>query len=156
MTKEELVFLSLLIEGSDEQNGIFFIEEDRETTMKDFCGVNCYDTLKKGVYIYGTQIENVNFLEHYEPTKVYEILEDVLQKIYYFDIDNIINISEVKAANEAVKNYGVNECYYYYDSFNDIYIIYIKFENENIILGKTQSKNLLRKYINVPCIEKVM
>jgi len=99
MTKLQLNFLSRLIEGSDAQEGIFFISEDNEyQTVRSFGGANSDDNVKKGVYVYDTQIDTVSFLDYYIPTKIYELDEKTWDngKLYYFDMENIVEVAETR------------------------------------------------------------
>jgi hypothetical protein len=98
MTKLQLNFLSHLIEKTDTQEGIFFISEDRDyQTVRDFAGANSDDLIKKGVYVYDTQINTVSFLDYYIPTKIYELDERFWDdgKLYYFDMENIKEVTGV-------------------------------------------------------------
>jgi len=98
MTKQQLDFLSRLIERSDAQEGIFFISEDNNyQTVKGFAGAKSDDKLKKGVYVYDTHINTVSFLDYYIPTKIYELDEKFWDdgKLYYFDIENIEEVAEL-------------------------------------------------------------
>jgi len=103
MNKQQLDFLKRLIEPTDQQRGIYFMPEDNDyMTVKDFCGATSSDKIKKGVYVYDTQIDDVCFLDFYIPNKTYIIKYDYNDctdgKMYYFDLDNILEV-EAKRSN---------------------------------------------------------
>jgi hypothetical protein len=87
MTNKELKFLRALIERSDQNEGITFIDNSRTSlTIQDYFGGDNTSNLKKGVYVNTAHADTVNIFEHYRSNEDYDT---DCGMVHYFDFDNL-------------------------------------------------------------------